>query len=176
MTDVPQLKCPKSWCAGQTQQTACRGGWAFLQRSAWALFSPTNHFYTLTFQSHFVVCFYQNQKQFPGLSPNQTSGSYCLCAGTSPLLQTLWMKERKRGDSACRRLFVWEEWLLRAEKKRVRSQLLQEQYSHFVVAWSASANSFCLSEYMDAGPVHGALCCPRNGFSVTVMVWFYWNL
>lgn len=176
MTDVPQLKCPKSWCAGQTQQTACRGGWAFLQRSAWALFSPTNHFYTLTFQSHFVVCFYQNQKQFPGLSPNQTSEVIAFVLEQAHCCKHFEWKREREGIAHAEGSLFGKNGCWGQKKKRVRSQLLQEQYSHFVVAWSASANSFCLSEYMDAGPVHGALCCPRNGFSVTVMVWFYWNL
>lgn len=80
----------------QNMKPPVSGGWASLLQSSWAPFSPRNYFYTLKLQFYFLVCFYRNQKPFPGLHPRQVSGNSCPYTRTFPIAEITYNGRRKQ--------------------------------------------------------------------------------
>lgn len=120
-----RLNAPRSYYLPvQAIKLPLSGGWALLQPSSQASFSPTNHF-----------CTFKSSVSLFGLSPVQISVNYYLYAGISSNIENTWNGREKGGDAACKGLFC------SGNGKRVLSQLLREWYASLGVAWPASANS-----------------------------------
>lgn len=157
----------------QNMKPAVIGGWAPLLHSSWDPFSPRNYFCSLKLQSYFQFVHMKIKNHFLDCIHTRSQETVTVTLEYFLLLESHIMEEGNRGDTACKRLILLGRMYV-GDGKQVLSQLLIERHSCFAAASSASANSLPGSDYTNV--VHTALCCHRNGCSVTCMVQFFGNL